>query len=62
MEEFKVIMKAGPSMGLKFVAQVTKTLTDPDEMQIMLRNARYMPAMYMHMRMPASGRGAPRGK
>ena len=38
--EFKIIMRAGPKMGIAAVAKVTSTMTDPDEMMLMLRNAR----------------------
>ena len=40
MTEFKIVMRHGEKMGVKAVAKVTKAMTDPDEMMVMLRDAR----------------------
>jgi hypothetical protein len=39
LKEFKIIMRAGPIAGA-VVDKVRQAMTDPDEMMIMLRNAR----------------------
>ena len=39
LKEFKIIMRAGPIAGA-VVDKVRQAMTDPDEMMVMLRNAR----------------------
>ena len=40
LDEFKMVMRKGAEMGIAAVTKVTKAMTDVDEMQVSLRNAR----------------------